>query len=164
FTRMKSFPNGYEVSSGVSLIGTNGIQVGPGDHWVTLPKQQIEGDFYMECEYKLIGAYTKFRVRLEGPDGKPVAMEVYGGSGYGNTITLMTQVKTPVATPADKNRFRLERLGSTYKLSLNGQELLAGEGPKGTLTSVRLNLLHEPEGVQMNVYNFKIAPLKLSPI
>jgi uncharacterized caspase-like protein len=133
-----------------------------GEHFITLPRLSLPGDFFAECEFELggYGDQHDLVLRLEGKGG---ALPLRVGSGGQVTLADRPERQVSGFNCERVNRVRLVREGGRYVVSVNDVEVpglafpLAGFA---AFTRVQVGLTAgKAYGPTMKVYGVRLGTL-----
>jgi len=142
FRRIKlgEVPKGWERDDAIGVRPYKGVPCleadTKGNHSVTTPKVRIEGDFLMEVVFQL-GMKNKLQLTLQAKDGDPDLELIVQGpegvplSGEQTKVKLAEiEAKAELKSSQDRispkpSRLRLEREGTTFRLIVDGETLIA---------------------------------------
>lgn len=137
-----------------------------GLHRVTLPKVAIKGDFFAECEFTKGWEQSQVELTLLGAGGGKDLTLVATATGGGTNVASTLRVTLANLDPKESTKslqpplykLRLERQGAIYRVSVNGESVLARPvSGYGDFAGARLAL---PGGdANTRFYSIEVGPL-----
>ena len=160
-TSTGALPEGWSCEEGTMTVqaddgGNLCLEMTPvGTATVTLPKQAMQGDFFLECEFMAAGAYREFAIEMrEKAASQPGRIKV---DQYG-AVALATTSRPGTLHPSLRSRLYVERRNGIFRVKLNDELLIAQPQTRAAdFADVRLSLTTGQENATAKIYAVRIG-------